>query len=94
MRWFDPGAFVPPKDAFGNVGRNTLRGDTISNVDMAIHKTIMLAPVTLQLRAEVFNVLNRSFFYLPVADLTKANAGQVTRAGDARQVQLGVNLRF
>ena len=93
-RWFDPTAFAPAFNDFGNVQRNSMRGDALRNVDLALHKAVALRTTTLQFRVEVFNALNRPFFYLPVADLTKANAGQVTRAGDARQIQLGIKVGF
>jgi hypothetical protein len=47
-----------------------------------------------QLRIEVFNAFNTPFYLLPIADLTKVNAGSVVRAGDARQIQLGLKLLF
>ena len=94
-RWFNPQAFAPPVNAFGTVGRNTLRGDGIDNLDLAFYKS-MTAPgdSRLQLRIEIFNAFNTPFFLLPIADLTKVNAGSVVRAGDARQIQLGLKLLF
>ena len=94
-RWFNAAAFSPPRDAFGTEGRNTLRGDGVNNLDLAFYKSIT-APAAgrLQLRVEIFNVFNTPFYFLPIADLTKANAGAVVRAGDARQVQLGLKLLF
>jgi hypothetical protein len=94
-QWFNPGAFAPPHNAFGTVGRNTLRGDGINNLDLAFYK-VMAAPRNsrFQLRIEVFNAFNTPFYLLPIADLTKVNAGSVVRAGDARQIQLGLKLLF
>ncbi len=43
---------------------------------------------------EAFNVLNTPHFYLPVADLTSVRAGQVVRAYDGRQIQLGLRATF
>ena len=94
-RWFDTGVFTPPVNAFGTVGRNTLRGDGFNNLDVAAAKLIGgPGGFRAQVRIEVFNALNTPFFFLPVADLTKANAGAVTRAGDARQIQLGLKIYF
>jgi hypothetical protein len=41
-----------------------------------------------------FNAFNHPYFFLPVADLTNANAGAVVRAGDSRQVQLGLKSTY
>jgi hypothetical protein len=47
-----------------------------------------------QVRLEVFNLFNSVHYFLPVSDLANASAGQVLRAADARQVQLGLKLQF
>jgi hypothetical protein len=52
------------------------------------------ARARVQFRIEGFNVFNTAHFYLPVANLTNARAGQVVRAYDGRQVQLGARLTF
>jgi hypothetical protein len=93
--WFNTAAFAPPNNAFGNVGRNTLRADPFSSIDVAFAKGLTLAARRqLQLRVDVFNLLNTHNFFLPIGDLTKASAGQVVRAYDARQVQLGLRFTF
>lgn len=93
--WFDPNAFTPPDNTFGTVGRNTLRGDTFNNVDLAFYKNIGVGDRgRVQVRIEVFNAFNNTFFFLPVADLTNANAGKPVHAADARQVQLGLKINF
>jgi hypothetical protein len=94
-RWFDLAAFAAPHGTFGNSGRNILRADPTSTVDLALSKNVAIAgDARIQLRLEAFNVLNTANFYLPVGDLTSAKAGQVVRAYDARQIQLGVKLIF
>jgi hypothetical protein len=92
--WFDPGAFTPPDNTFGALGRNTLRSDRFENVDLAFYKNVSLGRGRMQFRIELFNAFNHPFFFLPIADLTNANAGKVVRAGDARQVQLGFKLTY
>ena len=37
-RWFNVDAFEPPNNAFGNAGRNILRGDGLNNVDLALYR--------------------------------------------------------
>ena len=94
-RWFDVSAFAPPAGTFGDAGRNILRADGMQNLDLALAKDVPLGgPARAQIRIEAFNVLNTTRFYLPVADLTSVRAGQVVRAYDGRQVQLGVKVTF
>ena len=94
-RWFNAAAFAPPSAAFGNAGRNILRGDGWQNVDMAFSKGVTIGGgARAQLRIEVFNAFNTPHFYLPVADLTSVRAGQVVRAYDGRQIQLGARVTF
>ena len=45
--------------AFGNFGRNTLRGPAAYNMDFSLCKSIPInEPFKVQLRIEAFNVLN------------------------------------
>ena len=93
--WFDPTAFTPPDNTFGNVGRNTLRGDRIHNFDTALYKNIKLREdKTIQLRVELFNAFNTPHFFLPVNDLTNSNAGRVLGANDSRQIQFGLKFNY
>lgn len=93
-RWFDPAAFAPAPNAFGNTGRNSLRGDRLANVDLGAYRRVRLGAATAQLRIEIFNLFNDTHYALPISDLTSASAGQVVRAADARQLQLGIKLQF
>jgi hypothetical protein len=94
-RWFDHGAFIPPDNTFGDVGRNTLRGAKLRNFDIGLYKNVSLREdEMLQFRVEVFNAFNTPHFFLPVNDLTSANAGRVLGANDSRQIQLGLKFRF
>jgi hypothetical protein len=94
-RWFNVAAFAPPSGAFGDAGRNILRADSLQNVDVAFSKQVPIGDrARAQLRIEVFNVFNTTHFYLPVADLTSVRAGQVVRAYDGRQIQLGARVTF
>src|SRR5262249_6493649 len=65
--WFDPSVFVlQPQGTFGNTPRNFLRGPGFANVDLSLVKNQSLMGRTrLQLRLEVFNVLNRANFAVP-----------------------------
>ena len=50
--------------------------------------------VSLQVRLEAFNALNRVNFGGPNATIGNRNAGIVNSAGDPRSVQLGARLWF
>jgi hypothetical protein len=63
----NPAAFaVPPFGQFGNLGRNVLRGPNFSQFDLSILKTTKLGEgVSLQFRAEFYNIFNHPNFALP-----------------------------
>lgn len=110
--YIDPSSFMLPlNDAgefdpglVGNLKRNTLIGPGVATVDVALAKSIRIAGSSeLQLRVEVFNLLNRANFSNPedanvfqqVGDEIQLNPtfGEIrsTRT-TARQMQLGVRL--
>ena len=109
-QWFDPTAFVlQPIGTFGNVGRNELIGPDLRTVDLALSKMFGLSRIgsgrgTVELRAEVFNLLNRANFGPPslVAfagsadnEAPLASFGQIrSTITSARQMQLGLRISF
>ena len=57
---------LPGTRHFGGLGRNSLRGLPYTNWDLALYKTIHLREnLTMQLRAEIFNVVNHPNFSSP-----------------------------
>jgi len=104
--WFDPRAFkVPLAGTLGNAGRSALRGPGLFNVDTSLFKRIPIREsVTLQFRAEAFNVFNRANFGLlnqVVFSGNSANysysdsAGQITSTANySRQIQFALKLMF
>jgi hypothetical protein len=68
-QWFNPAAFTAPSPGtFGNVGRDTLTGPGLSELDLALAKsTTIHERLRAQFRAEFFNVLNHSNFTTPNA---------------------------
>lgn len=97
---FNPAAFVaPPVGELGTVGRNTLRGDTYFNVDLALSRRIGLRgpgrSTAIQVRIEVFNLLNSVNFNFPVSVLSSGAFGRyVSNATAPRIIQLGARLQF
>ena len=67
----NPAAFaIPVAGAFGNLGRNALRGPGFSQADLIFAKRFQITEtVRLQFRTEVFNVFNRANFALPAATI-------------------------
>jgi carboxypeptidase family protein len=107
--WFNPNCFSQePFGTLGNFGREGLVGPGIFNLDTGILKTTKLREtMTLQFRAELFNVLNHTNLSLPFNALFQgnpgpgitlsrsSNAGQITGfAVPSREIQLGLKLIF
>jgi hypothetical protein len=102
-RYFDPTAFTLPEPGFyGNLGRNTLIGPGLVNVDLSVSKRIRLTErVSLQIRGEAFNALNHANFAIPsqrtvfTSSGASGSAGRITStATPARQLQFGMKLTF
>ena len=95
-RWFNTDAFVRPAfGSFGDAGRNLLEGPGFGNLNMSLLKNVALGETaSLQLRAEGFNLLNRTNFNLPDAFLGSPTFGQIVSAGSPRRCQFGVKLIF
>ena len=103
-RYFDPNAFVvPPGGTYGDVGRDTLVGPGLATLDLSLMKKSPLSEkVSLQLRGEFFNLLNRANFNTPnpvvfasgsIAPLQ--TAGVITSTSTtARQIQFGLKLTW
>ena len=88
----------------GNANRRFFHGPGINNWNMAIKKiTPIRESVSLEFRAELFNVFNHAQFINPsglvpgplgTAASPLTNFGQVTAARDPRLAQLGLKLNF
>lgn len=101
-QYFDPYAFiVPPAGTYGNLGRNTLRGPGLTELDLSVLKDTTLSErIKLQFRAEFFNVLNHANFATPNAVVYSSadsapnpTAGVITStATTSRQVQFALKL--
>ena len=95
-RWFDTAAFeTPPFGSFGSAGRNMLEGPGYANLNVALTRNIEIGEsAEIQLRAEGFNLFNRTNLDLPDAFLGSPTFGQVVTAGSPRRCQLGFKLIF
>jgi Carboxypeptidase regulatory-like domain/TonB-dependent Receptor Plug Domain len=101
-QWFNPAAFIlPTPGTYGNLGRGTLTGPGLADVDMSLFKNTGITEKTnLQFRAEVFNILNRSNYGPPNTTVfsgtaVSPSAGLITTTATfPRQIQLGLKLIF
>ena len=104
-RYWDINAFaLPAAGTRGNLGRNTLTGPGLINVDLSLIKAFPLAAQrSLQARIEIFNLFNRANFAVPSGRIAFTNAlgdvasnwGRITSTvTTARQVQLGIKYLF
>lgn len=104
LRWVDISAFRRPQPGFlGNLGRNTIIGPDLANVDASLVKRLRLGDtVTADLRFEFFNLLNRTNFEMPSAERmetftetgVREDFGRITSALPSREIQFGLKIRF
>jgi hypothetical protein len=88
-----------PLFTFGDVGRNTVRGPGINNVDLSVFKNIKFSErVNMQFRTEFFNAFNHTQFLISGNSSTAIGFrdlfGQVTQARDPRIIQFAIKLAF
>jgi hypothetical protein len=87
---------------FGNLGRNALTGPNFVNADLSVVKNTKLNErMTVQVRAEAFDVLNHPNFGNPNLNVQSSSFGRITGTrfptgdfGSARQLQLALKLQF
>jgi hypothetical protein len=101
-QWFNPAAFLqPPANSgfWGNATRNNLYGPGLATWDFsAIKNTTLREQLSLQFRAEIFNLLNRANFNTPnlitfTPTGVSGTAGAITSTSTtARQVQFALKL--
>jgi Carboxypeptidase regulatory-like domain/TonB dependent receptor len=95
-RWFNTAAFaIPAFGSFGNAGRNILDGPGYQNVNFSLLKnTALRESLTLQFRAEFFNLFNHPNFNLPDNFVGLPSFGRINSAESPRRIQFGVKLLF
>ncbi|MDQ3439068.1 MAG: TonB-dependent receptor, partial [Planctomycetota bacterium] len=107
--WFNPAAFaIPAAGTFGNTGRGDFIGPDLRTVDLSMVKDtawpLLGSGGRLEVRVEAFNIFNRANFGPPqltafagTADVEPplASFGRIRNTiTSARQIQLGVRVRF
>jgi hypothetical protein len=101
--FYDPCAFsLPAPGTYGNLGRNTLTGPGLTNFDVSVEKTFKpREPMSVQFRAEVFNIFNNSNWSVPANSLFQGNGNRIGSAGSItalttqpRQIQFALKVLF
>jgi hypothetical protein len=105
-QFYDPCAFsLPDPGTIGNVGRATLTGPSVVNMDISLQREFSLGnDRRLQFRSEFFNIANHANFRTPSASsmvvftgggrLNPAVARFVSSATTSRQIQFALRLSF
>ncbi len=90
------GDFNPPTPGHdGTLGRNTFRGPGLANVDFSLFKGVKFSErLSMQFRAEFFNLFNRTNLYPPEANLNSDLFGFSNAAFDPRVIQFGLRLEY
>jgi len=87
---------LAPPGADGAIGRNTFRASGVANTDLAINKLFRFTERRqLELRAEVFNLFNRTHFGIPAHTLFAPGLGRaVNTTAPARTAQFALRYKF
>jgi hypothetical protein len=95
-KWVNPACFTTPAaGTFGDLGRNTLIGPGLVNVDFAVDRSFQINDrIRLQFRAESFNIANHPNFNLPSTAYDSPTFATLTSAMDPRQLQFGLKVIF
>ena len=95
-QWFNTAAFaVAPQFTLGTASRNPVRGPSYRDVDLALTRRIRLRGTwAVELRGELFNLLNTPNFANPLAVAGAANFGTIVSALDPRVAQLALKFLF
>lgn len=94
--WFNVNAFVdPPAYQFGTLGRNTLVGPGLFNIDTTLSKRFQIKErVGVELRAEAFNVLNNHNYNQIARIINAPGFGSVQSELPMRELQFATKITF
>jgi len=86
--YFDKTRFsAPDAGTFGNLGRNVLHGPGINTLDTSIFRRFPIREqMTVEFRAEAFNLTNTPQYNRPVSDFSNSAFGSVTAANGTQSV--------
>ncbi len=95
-RWFNTAAFgLANQFTIGSASRNPVRGPSYHDVDLAVMRHVRAGgDRAIELRFEIFNLLNTSNFGAPAAQFGPDSFGTITTALDPRVVQVAAKFWF
>jgi hypothetical protein len=82
-QWYNPACFAPSAyGTVGNMGRNALIGPGFVNTDFGVMKNTKINErLSLQFRAELFNIFNHPNFSFPSTAVFNAGSAQTNYQG-------------
>src|SRR5262249_20206229 len=101
--FYDPCGFsLPAAGTYGNVGRNTIIGPGVGDVDLALGRNFRLREKeSLLFKAEMFNTMHHTNLGLPngtvltAAGAANPSAGRITyTTTSSRQIQFALRFNF
>jgi hypothetical protein len=96
--YFNASCVVAPTDQsqpFGNAPRNSVSAPNFWQFDLAAVKQVRFgSQAKVEFRIETFNLFNRVNFTPPAANRSLSTFGTITGTYSARQMQLGVKVRW
>ena len=94
--WFDTSHFtLEPLGSLGNSRTHFFHGPGINNFDVALHKdTKLREALTLEFRAEYFNIANHAQFQTPSGNVNSGAFGEVLATNAPRIGQMALKLNF
>jgi hypothetical protein len=97
QEWFNTSVFsIPAPYTFGNAGRSVIEGPGLFAMNANVARVFRLTErLSLEVRAEVFNMTNHANFMLPNAiQPGSPTFGTISQAYAPREFQFGVKVRF
>ena len=90
-----PAQIQPEPGTVGSLARNSELGPSFFDLHVSLEKDVPLhETMSVRLRAEVFNILNRANYRQPINNLGDGRFGQAVRTYEPRQVQLSIRVTF
>ena len=95
-QWFNTAAFTTAgRYSIGNSSRNPVRGPGLQDADLMLGKTFRISErISLEFRAEAFNVSNTPPLNDPNGSFGSAAFGTIASAGNPRDFEFAVKVRF
>jgi len=95
IQWVAPGAFtVPSLNTFGDCHNGSVRGPTLAQVDVGVHKDFQISENKgLELRSEFINLFNHPILNAPNM-LLGSTFGQITTGQGERNIQFALKFHF